>query len=59
MGRWRFLHAADLHLDRPAVDWGRGRSVPGLDAATASLDAFDRFGNSVSNSMLLDVQSLR
>ena len=42
MGRWRFLHAADLHLDRPAVDWGRGRSVPGLDAATASLDAFDR-----------------
>lgn len=43
---------------------GKGQPVlveiePKTKAVVWTLDAFDRFGNSVSNSMLLDVQSLR
>jgi len=43
---------------------GKGQPVlveidPKTKAVVWTLDAFDRFGNSVSNSLLLDVQSLR
>lgn len=43
---------------------GKGQPVlveiePKTKAVAWTLDAFDRFGNSVSNSLLLDVQSLR